>query len=549
MKFHSHSSEQRSQIAQLLEEALDELENVEDQIEALTHRQRVLHETIASYRDTLSPIRRLSRDVLQEIFIHCLPADENASLNASKVPFLLGRVCSSWRTISHSTPYLWTSLHITQSVDDPHDRLHYTRIRPVVENWLKRSGSSLPLSISMSKTAFSGLKSPLAEDRDAELDTVRLLLPFMHRCRRLSLDVSVRSIEPILELSSGTIFETLETLIIHRQSLKSAGRGGRMDFHPWSKILGSPRLRRIWIQAPYLSSKDLVLPLGQLTHLDIRVRLRRKDMNTMLLRLTDCEQLVSCTLRVDRESDHLEPLISPVQLPNLEILNVFSQSEQDLGPFFASLRLPRLRYLCCEDAQSHMLSRPLSISFLTADLPCSSSSRSPADIPSSLEGLYLQITPHVQQNVLDYLHSCPPLKHLKLAGQSPKFRFATERGPRHPDNHCFIEQLLRCLTLGEAGQINEDGQGLSLCPALETIHLEFPPVLQARGLLTFLRSRTCSPNSTLKHATFHLIGADDALLDDLNDSISEFTNCDISLSSPSTTVHDYRSGFDSQEWS
>ncbi|KAF8210556.1 hypothetical protein K438DRAFT_1570262, partial [Mycena galopus ATCC 62051] len=54
----------------------------------------------------ISSIRRLPLQVIQEIFIACLPTHRNCVMSASEAPIQLGRICSSWRALAFSTPQL-----------------------------------------------------------------------------------------------------------------------------------------------------------------------------------------------------------------------------------------------------------------------------------------------------------------------------------------------------------------------------------------------------------------------------------------------------------
>ncbi|KAJ7916895.1 hypothetical protein B0H13DRAFT_1485496, partial [Mycena leptocephala] len=58
-----------------------------------------------------SPVRRLSPDVLHEIFPASLPKHWNRVTSTKEAPLILGRICSAWRTLALSTPVLWASLH------------------------------------------------------------------------------------------------------------------------------------------------------------------------------------------------------------------------------------------------------------------------------------------------------------------------------------------------------------------------------------------------------------------------------------------------------
>ncbi|KAJ7252089.1 hypothetical protein B0H12DRAFT_623079 [Mycena haematopus] len=105
---------------------------------------------------TQLPIR-LPLDIIAEIFIACLPTHRNCVMSATEAPVILGRICSSWRTISLSTPRLWSRLHIVQPEslhwpNGPYEARVAQRLE-VGNAWLKRSGN-LPLSISLGTDNF-----------------------------------------------------------------------------------------------------------------------------------------------------------------------------------------------------------------------------------------------------------------------------------------------------------------------------------------------------------------------------------------------------------
>ncbi|KAJ7255887.1 hypothetical protein B0H12DRAFT_964781, partial [Mycena haematopus] len=79
----------------------------EQVIDELTEERTSIRTYVDAHRALLSPVRRLPLDMLQEIFVACLPTHRNCVMSASEPPVLLGHICSSWRSISHSTPRLW----------------------------------------------------------------------------------------------------------------------------------------------------------------------------------------------------------------------------------------------------------------------------------------------------------------------------------------------------------------------------------------------------------------------------------------------------------
>ena len=60
------------------------------------------------------PIHRLVLEVLQEIFVRCLPS-ESSKPDTTQAPLLLCRICSSWRNIAINMLELWQSLTISPS--------------------------------------------------------------------------------------------------------------------------------------------------------------------------------------------------------------------------------------------------------------------------------------------------------------------------------------------------------------------------------------------------------------------------------------------------
>ena len=110
-------------------------------------------------------IRQLPPDVMSTIFEFCLPdftdhqlswttypeeravESQESSTTPSSIPLSLGSICSYWREIAWSTPYLWSSLvvRVPGKLD--------SHVASIAQEWLARSGQ-LPLSIRIfSKTA------------------------------------------------------------------------------------------------------------------------------------------------------------------------------------------------------------------------------------------------------------------------------------------------------------------------------------------------------------------------------------------------------------
>ncbi|KAJ6581782.1 hypothetical protein B0H19DRAFT_884580, partial [Mycena capillaripes] len=85
----------------------DEIADLQKAIRKLAEERDGLDAFVAAHQALISPVRRLPLDIIQDIFIACIPTHRNCVMSASEAPVLLGRICSSWRAISLSTPRIW----------------------------------------------------------------------------------------------------------------------------------------------------------------------------------------------------------------------------------------------------------------------------------------------------------------------------------------------------------------------------------------------------------------------------------------------------------
>ncbi|KAF8996148.1 hypothetical protein BDQ17DRAFT_1250108 [Cyathus striatus] len=163
------STKEMRQISDFLDASDDDIRDIGIEIDMLRRQWDLLlekrskiHDLAEQHRALISPARRLSRDILEEIFLACLPADRNPCMSATEAPMLLTQVCSSWRSIARSAPRLWSAIHIalplvsaTQyspvgylSLREEKVRLRMDHLATATKQWLDRSGAC-PLSISV----------------------------------------------------------------------------------------------------------------------------------------------------------------------------------------------------------------------------------------------------------------------------------------------------------------------------------------------------------------------------------------------------------------
>ena len=72
-----------------------------------------IYARVQPYQALLSPIRRLPLDIMEKIFLFCLPTQRNPAMSTLEAPLKLGRICSSWRSFAYSSPRLWSRIHIS----------------------------------------------------------------------------------------------------------------------------------------------------------------------------------------------------------------------------------------------------------------------------------------------------------------------------------------------------------------------------------------------------------------------------------------------------
>ncbi len=81
-----------------------EIDQVKAHYDSLVEKHMELSRYIKQYEALIAPIHRLPVEVLQEIFLHCLPTTHNAVISSEECPILLTRICSSWRRIALDKP-------------------------------------------------------------------------------------------------------------------------------------------------------------------------------------------------------------------------------------------------------------------------------------------------------------------------------------------------------------------------------------------------------------------------------------------------------------
>ncbi|KXN90791.1 hypothetical protein AN958_03445 [Leucoagaricus sp. SymC.cos] len=78
----------------------------------MLQRHRRLSFSLEIYREILAPISHVPYEILQQIFRHTVPPGF-VTPSVNRAPLLLTMVCRKWRSITLSTPSLWSSISTT----------------------------------------------------------------------------------------------------------------------------------------------------------------------------------------------------------------------------------------------------------------------------------------------------------------------------------------------------------------------------------------------------------------------------------------------------
>jgi hypothetical protein len=142
-------------------------------------------------------IHQLPLETLREIFMYCMMGS-TGDLDSAKVPLLFRRVSHTWQALADSIPGLWSSIVLTPSQFLPNNV-------QVVKEWLERSGTTKPLSVT--------LHAPPSPDRSLFLAILAELTPYCRRWKRLCLHVPVQYLPYVLS-NSNVPLPSLEYLLL-----------------------------------------------------------------------------------------------------------------------------------------------------------------------------------------------------------------------------------------------------------------------------------------------------------------------------------------------
>ncbi|KAK7032673.1 hypothetical protein R3P38DRAFT_3264701 [Favolaschia claudopus] len=182
----------------------EELARLDALIRDLSTKRGRIKGYIDAHKALVSHPRRLPPELLQKIFVQCLPTTHNAVMSVAAAPLLLGHICSRWRAVAFSTSRLWDSLHVSvKYVGWNSDK------SAAIIDWLTRAGSRpLSLSISCEKGDYP---------ESAHCESLLPLL-FTFSARWSSLRCTKVPVKHLLQLEEGIEAPLLEDIHVTCQS-------------------------------------------------------------------------------------------------------------------------------------------------------------------------------------------------------------------------------------------------------------------------------------------------------------------------------------------
>ncbi|KAJ7782570.1 hypothetical protein DFH07DRAFT_727985 [Mycena maculata] len=335
----------------------DEIAELQKAVDNLTNERESVRADVDAHKALISPARRLPLDVIQEIFMACIPTHRNCVMSAREAPVLLGRICSSWRAISLSTPRLWASLHIAEPPRPFHEftsPLHEKKLVQRLETtktWLARSGQC-PLSLSVDThddhRSFAPDGAPTPPSPNLIL---RALAPFASRWQDVSFTVSISFIEALSSIATDDV-PMLRKLQI-KQRPDSAPHGQGIQWESFGLLRG-PNITSFALRGSNVNPSSFPLQWENLTNLTVMGH--EWSSGTVLTSrmavqvLSKCPRIrkFRCIVNDSPQSVSAEEASpnSPLVLPSLRSLEITSLGIPALTirELVTHLSLPELRY-------------------------------------------------------------------------------------------------------------------------------------------------------------------------------------------------------------
>ncbi|KAJ6526964.1 hypothetical protein DFH09DRAFT_1187237 [Mycena vulgaris] len=420
---------------------LEELEELENTIRELSSRRDEIQAYIDSHKALISHPRRLPRDIVQEIFLACLPTSRNAVMSHEESPMLLCRICSAWRDIALTTPTLWASLHV------PIQFISGNECRLIgISEWLDRS-AACPLSLSLIGDTWDQSWTSRPEDTTA---IIELLAEHSDHWGRVEL--SRFSPQALLLLGE-----------VHAPMLESIDVSGTFPVNVGLNLFKGRKLRNVSVRSMPLDGLVANMPLAweQLTHLFFSTGGNGNgvSLHNAFLLLKKCRRIVSLhfNLNTSAVENGLSETISLPFIRTFAILDPYGPPAHCIDHLLENVRMLELREFRLPTVA--FKSRPNFLMQLGRQSPL-------------VERLESYLATFTRELFLEALELLPSLTRIDASGN------------RAWGSNFDTQQLLQLLTPGSEPHLT------AVCPALKEIVVkECHTSVSEAVLLSFLQGR------------------------------------------------------------
>lgn len=348
----------------------EEIRGLQRRLEQLQAQREEIDKSLDTYRTVASPFRRVPRDILEEIFVRCLPGHRYPTMESSDAPVLLTQVCRTWREVAFSFPRLWCELHFPwielaeTSTHLPEWTIleHNLKRRcEALTKWIIRSGS-LPLSFFIIIGSNGNDLRTITSGRqisDLTKEMIGALLLCANRWKELEIDASYHTFEYIDQSVMGPL-PLLRSLRIACTRTRARIPLGSS---PLPKILSVPTIRKLSVEGvPWSLKIQFSSNITQFTYQ--HSTLSSRDTVTTLRQMPN---LVHCKVYL---SDIDATVSGVVTLPFLETLYIVSMhwlsGSPSVGVLINCFDAPNLQWFAHETKSLHIYRE---MSFLNANEP------------------------------------------------------------------------------------------------------------------------------------------------------------------------------------
>ncbi|TDL26703.1 hypothetical protein BD410DRAFT_783816 [Rickenella mellea] len=375
----------------------------------------------------LMTVNRLFPEVLLEIFMRCLPAEQLPRPGPKDMPLLFGSVCRTWRDVAWNNPRLWTGLALS-TVD-----LQKIDIESL-QRWLGRSGSSpLEICIGVKDNTWKSTDkfNPAESWAHRAGEIVDVLMPFSNRLKTLGVTATIQSAMEITRLLANG------TPLLGKLSIKIGPRVGNKD--PLVLDLSSStQLRSLLISGAKIKPfhHDVVFQHIRKLSLD-SFRESSLSMDEWLTLLGNCPHIEKFKFALDNNKPLTPSDVHHTCYSLTEFRLQTDRKSIDPGPALDRLTLPALCKLEISIEGARKLDSWPHIALLL--------NRS----DSPLTDLKIKGTPMKHGDFLNCLHNAPRLRNLSV------FKIP------------FPSEIIQAMNPRNAVEKNTD----CLCPDLEGIYI------------------------------------------------------------------------------